>query len=162
MRLEEHGQLDMIELLARQIRSPEYAEFSERVKRETGLSLEDWVRAQVDAKRSLREMAGDFGIYHATLWRWIRRRMPGFMIPTHLTTVTEDEVRQVTELWRGQGISSNTEISERLGGMSIEKIRLAKRICFRQSRQATNKLYMDMMRRPWSSSPRKRGATRRS
>lgn len=152
--LERHGQADMLALLA--ARTPALEEFEARVLRERGVSFEVWVRECLSREMSLRDMATGFGIYHATLWRWIKRRMPEVSFAdSNQSRVTDDEVSRVVQVWRDEGVRSCCQIAERTG-IEVAKVGLAKRAWQRQSQSSMKRLHKDMARRPWSETPQKK------
>lgn len=151
---DDQAQLDLFPDYFDEARSAALAAFDAAVINRTGLPFTEWVNARVKAKRSLRQMADEFGILHGTLWRWIRRRMPGIKLKEESDLPSEEEYRQILQVWREEEVSSSQEIADRVG-VSLGKVKAARRRYHKRSKREM-KTMLSRRLTPSSETRRKR------
>lgn len=136
--LEGYGQMDLFTERTGDSRSRALRDFDARLEM-AGIKFDEWVEDCVRADMSLREMASRFGILHGTLYRWIRRRMPGIKLKEDVELPTEAEYRRIIQVWRGDEVTSTAEIAE-IAEVSAEKVKAARRRYHRKSKAAARQM----------------------
>lgn len=149
--LESNGQLDLfVHGVLLRPATPSLKQFEQRLMAERGVTFREWVLDCLGKGMTTRKMAAEFeGVYHATLWRWARRTIPGIVFPNNHTEVSEDELQSIVRVWREDGVSEGQAIAARLGGIPIEKVRLAKRVFRRRHQQQSKQLIQHMATTAW-------------
>lgn len=136
--LEGYGQMDLFTERTGDSRSRALRDFDARLEA-AGVQFDEWVEDCIKAEMSLREMASRFGLLHGTLYRWIRRRMPGIKLKEDVELPTEAEYLRIIKVWREDEVTATAEIAV-IADVSADKVKAARRRYHRKSKAAAKRM----------------------